>query len=217
MVKIVHCSDTHLREFEAEPGDILVHSGDALSYGTFEELLKFRAQLVKIKDKYKHIVFVAGNHDWIFDENFYLAEQTLKESIPNIHVLHNQAIVLEGLKFWGSSDQPEFCSWAFNKSKEELKKSYANIPDDTQVLITHCPARGYLDYVINRFHPEGYYCGSSELLHELPRLKKLKAHLFGHIHYSYGVRCFDGIIRSNAAICNERYDSVNKPNIIEID
>lgn len=205
-LSIIHISDTHLRDFKVSSADILVHSGDALNYGNLEELVKFKNQLKDIKDNFKHIIFTPGNHDWIFEENFDLACTMLKEDIPNIHVLHNSSVEIDGVKFYGSSDQPEFCSWAFNKPFHELLHSYANIPDNVNVLITHCPPKGIRDFLYN-----GSTVGSSELNIHLPRLKQLKAHLFGHIHYAYGVSLIDGVQYSNAALCNEQYCSVNEP------
>lgn len=211
MVKIVHLSDTHLRPFNPEPGDILVHSGDALNYGNLEELTKFRSQLEAVHKNYKHILFIAGNHDRIFEEAPSLAEEFLLEKIPNLHILNNKSIELEGLKFYGESSQPFFCNWAFNvEDTHKLYDIYAQIPDDVNVLITHCPPKGILDSVY------GESVGSIELKAHLPRLKQLKAHLWGHIHYSYGLEQVNGIYYSNAAACNEEYIAVNKENVIEL-
>lgn len=216
MVKLVHISDTHLRDLNVEDGDILIHSGDALNAGSFEELIKFKEQLMAIKDKYKHIIFVPGNHDFIFEDSFFTACVFLQQDIDNLIILNNTSVEIEGIKFYGTPDQPFFYDWAFNKLPDELKKSYANIPEDTQVLITHCPPKGILDYVCNQFNPNGSNVGSMELLQELPRLKQLKMHMFGHIHYSYGVKLLDGVQYSNGAICDERYVAVNRANIIEL-
>jgi Icc-related predicted phosphoesterase len=211
MLKLVHISDTHLREFNIEPGDILVHSGDALNYGDMQDLIQFRIQLEKIEENYNLIIFVPGNHDRIFENNFDLAVNFLKETIPNIEVLHNRALEYKGLKFYGTADQPKFCDWAFNKSSKDLDISYAKIPDDVEVLITHCPAKGIRDMVY------GKSVGSFELATCLPNLKKLQAHLFGHIHYSAGLDKVNDIWYSNGSMVDERYVLVNKENIIELE
>lgn len=215
-IKICHISDTHLRDFNPEPADILVHSGDALNSGSKTDLIEFRQQLVRIKDNYSDIVFVAGNHDWEFQHRPEESKAFLKELIPNIHVLQNESIELFGLKFYCSSDQPIFYDWAFNKSSHELLHSYSNIPEDIDVLVTHCPPKGTLDYVINKWNPKGQNVGSQELAIHIPRLKQLKAHLYGHIHYGYGMKEQNGVVYSNASICDEQYRAVNKGNIIEL-
>jgi Icc-related predicted phosphoesterase len=210
MIKLIHLSDTHLRHFNPEVGDILVHSGDALNYGTFEELVEFRDQLAPAAFAYKHVILIPGNHDRIFEESPELAESFLKETIPNLHVLNNKSIELLGLKFYGNSDTPAFCNWAFNKYPEELMQSYSNIPDDVDVLITHGPPKGILDKLRTK------ELGSSELRFHIQRLTKLKAHLFGHIHYSHGIKQINGVWYSNGAICDESYSAANSPNIIEL-
>lgn len=207
---LVHVSDTHLRPFNPEPGDILVHSGDALNYGHMADLIRFREQLVPLVNNYKHIVFVPGNHDWIFQNDPNLAVDFLKESIPNLTVLHNQSAEILGLKFYGTADQPEFCNWAFNRNSYDLLESYGRIPDDVEILITHCPAKGMRDVVF------GESVGSQELQINMPRLKKLKAHLFGHIHFSRGMDYINDIYYSNGAMVDERYMGGYKENVIEL-
>ena len=208
MVKIVHISDTHLKEFNPEPGDILIHSGDALNYGN--ELVAFREQLIPIHQNYKHIIFVPGNHDRLFESDFLYCRGFLKELIPNIHILHNEGIELEGFKIYGTADQPQFYNWAFNRDPHELYTSYANIPDDTEILITHCPAKGMRDMVY------GKSVGSPELAYNIPRFKNLKLHAFGHIHSSQGLTNIDGICYSNGSMVDERYQPGYKENIVEL-
>jgi len=214
-MKIIHLSDTHLKGFDPEPGDILIHSGDALNAGSFMELVSFRQELEKVKNRYKHIIYVPGNHDFIFEDDPKLAIGFIKETIPNLHVLINEELVIDGIKFYGTPDQPVFFHWAFNKEPEDLIKSYNNIPKDVNVLITHCPPHGILDYVVNRYHPGGVNVGSTELLNALPELKALKLCCFGHIHYSYGTKLIDGIMYSNGALVDERYIRVNKEIVLE--
>lgn len=215
MLTICHISDTHLRPFPELPeADILIHSGDALNGGSISELDKFRKQIEAIQSKYKHILFTPGNHDRIFEQNYKVAEEFLYETIPNILILHNQEWKHPALpyKFYGTADQPEFCNWAFNKDPEELINSYSKIPDDTDILITHCPPHGTLDYTMR-----GEHVGSKELQFELLRLKNLKLHMFGHIHYSYGQIQLNGVKYSNGAICGENYQPINEPRILELD
>lgn len=215
-LKIVHLSDTHNKHkdiLNIDDGDIIIHSGDATGMGYLSEVTSFLTWFGSLP--HKHKIFVAGNHDWLFDEDPVLANQL---SIDNgIIWLQNEAITIDGIKFYGTADQPVFFDWAFNKNSHELLHSYVNIPDDTDVLITHCPPKGMLDYTINRYNPQGVHVGSEELNIHLLRLKNLKAHLFGHIHYSSGQKLHDGIIYSNGAICDESYRVTYNGNIIEID
>lgn len=88
-------------------------------------------------------------------------------------------------------------------------KNYARIPGDTDVLITHTPPFGILD-----FDDEINY-GSEEVLERVSAIRP-KLHLFGHIHRNHGITTVKGTIFSNGAIMNSDYSNLNEPNIIEI-
>jgi hypothetical protein len=117
------------------------------------------------------------------------------------------------IKIWGSPWQPEFYNWAFNLPRgEALKEKWDMIPVDTDILITHGPPFGKLDYVdyskIN--------VGCEELLKRVEEIKP-KIHVCGHIHGGYGY-VFDGNTHFiNASILNDRYEFRNKPIIVDWD
>jgi Icc-related predicted phosphoesterase len=46
---------------------------------------------------------------------------------------------------------------------------------------------------------------------------KPKLHVAGHIHLSHGIQLFNGITFVNAAICDEKYMTTNKPIVIELE
>lgn len=92
---------------------------------------------------------------------------------------------------------------------ERQSRNYANIPDDTDVLITHSPAYGILDF------DDGINYGSEEILMKLSDLQ-LKAHLFGHIHAQHGVMTQNGVTFSNGAIMNADYTVITGYNLIEV-
>lgn len=214
-LKIIHISDTHNKHnqlLHLESGDVIVHSGDATGTGYLYEVSDFLKWFGSLNYKYK--IFVAGNHDFLFEEDPILAKQLCDDN--GVIWLQDEAIVIDGYKFYGTADQPEFFNWAFNKNHDQLVRSYSVIPEDTQVLITHCPPKNILDYTISHYNPNGVNVGCQELAFELYKLKNLKAHLFGHIHYSNGQKLLDGVVYSNAAICDERYSPSQKENIIEL-
>ena len=92
---------------------------------------------------------------------------------------------------------------------DRQSRHYARIPEDTDILITHSPAYGILDF------DDGINYGSEEILSKLPELN-LKVHLFGHIHRQHGITKQNGIIFSNGAIMNDDYSKLITPNIIEL-
>ena len=86
-------------------------------------------------------------------------------------------------------------------------RNYAHIPEDTDILITHSPAYGILDF------DDGINYGSEEILERLPSLQNLKAHMFGHIHAQHRIIEKNGVIYSNGAIMNTDYSFLNTPNL----
>lgn len=212
-LKIVHISDSHLQKLPELPeADLLIHTGDALNYGSFDDLIEFRKQLLDIHHQYDKILFLPGNHDWVFQRTFDHAKDFLLEDIDNIEVMHEKFITYKGYKIYGTSFQPFFCDWAFNiRNPELLAQIYERIPEDTEILLTHCPPKNILDNCIWE------RVGSPELAHKLQSLPNLKLHCFGHIHAGQGMLLKGSTVFSNGAICDENYDPTNPPNIIQLE
>jgi len=209
-MKLVCVSDTHnkLNKVNLPPGDVLVISGDILGNGTIIELSQFNHHVGLIKDKYKHIVLIAGNHDFIFEENLALAKAT----ITNVsHYLQDELVEIDGIKFYGAPWQPRFYDWAFNVDRgAKIKEKWDLIPNGVDVLITHGPPAGICDFTS---HSERMGC--SDLLDAVLRVKP-KVHIFGHNHYGYGEKEFNGVYFINASSCNEKYQPINPPIIFEV-
>ena len=88
-------------------------------------------------------------------------------------------------------------------------RNYAKIPDNTDVLITHTPAFGILDFDDNINY-------GSEELREKKSALKLKAHLFGHIHAQHGLEIIGDTLFPNGATLHADYTSALHPNMITI-
>lgn len=58
---------------------------------------------------YRHEVFIAGNHDFLFERDATEAEALVP---VGVHYLRDSGIAIEGLKIWGSPWQPWFGDWA---------------------------------------------------------------------------------------------------------
>ena len=207
-LKIVAISDTHTKRVSIPDGDVLVHAGDATFRGTPVEVASFAERYGSLPHKYK--IFVAGNHDWLFQNDPHLAQKIMLDN--GIMYLQDERAVIEGVRFYGSPWQPEFCNWAFNAPRgPALAHIWSRIPDDTEVLITHGPPHGLLDVV-----PEGARVGCTDLMSRINCLRELKLHVFGHIHYSHGSCKFNEVTFANVAICDEQYRPYNRPFVHEI-
>ena len=221
-MKIVCISDTHcqLHKISIPDGDVLVHAGDLTYSGTIQEISKELIELSKHKDRFKHIVLVAGNHDWLFQRNPSLAEQICKDN--GITYLQDSGVEIEGIKFYGSPWQPAFRNWAFNldRADGELKAKWDLIPSDTQVLITHSPPMNILDGV-ERFNGkkcefEIEHVGCFDLYNRIQELKDLRISVFGHIHCARGDIEVGNVQFVNASICGEDYRPTGTPYIFTI-
>lgn len=209
-------------------GDILIHAGDCTNRGAQHEVTEFIHWFQNLKG-YDHKIFIAGNHDFAFEEMYQpyhkedydwlrhlLTPENLSQS--DVTYLFDEELVIEDprfsrpIKIYGSPWQPEFYNWAFNlpRNGEELEKKWNAIPDDTDILITHGPAFGYLDIT-----PGNQRVGCEILNVRIEKIKPL-IHVFGHIHHSYGIVDRNGVNFINASICNERYQPIRKPIVVNL-
>ncbi len=209
-MKLVLISDTHLTKPTLPEGDLLIHAGDLTFDGSITQTTKGLNWLGTQGKNYKYgVIFVPGNHDWLFQNDFALAKKLGEEN--KITLLLDSSIVLENKRFYGSPWQPEFCNWAFNVPRfEEIRKKWDMIPLDTNVLITHGPPKGF-----NDFTSRGENVGCEELLQKVLTIKP-ELHIFGHIHSGYGESFFNGTHFVNASICNEKYQPLNKPVVVDL-
>jgi Icc-related predicted phosphoesterase len=213
-MNFVCISDTHCQvdQVALPEGDVLLHSGDLTYRGDVVEIHKELVALKKKAANFKHIVIIAGNHDWLGERNPALMK-TLCEA-QGITYLHDSFVVIDGIKIYGSPYQPEFCDWAFNLPRgEPLKEKWALIPDDTDVLITHGPPHQILDEVP---FPRGFRAGCEDLRARVDQLPNLQLHVFGHLHMNHGSIKVGNTTFINASTCTERYKPINKPICIGI-
>ena len=218
--RITFISDTHTKHDKVSGfltgGDILVHAGDLTGRGYITEIENFMKWYDNINN-YDTKVFIAGNHDFGFqDDNQKL--RGLLTGYKTIDYLEDELMMVGEeyetmIKIWGTPWQPEFHNWAFNLPRgEKLKEKWDMIPLNTDILITHGPPMGKLDYV--RY--DNVNVGCEELMKRVEEIKP-KIHVFGHIHEGYGY-VFDGNTHYiNAAVLNGRYEFRNKPITVDWD
>lgn len=222
-MRLVLGSDRHLQPAYVPEGDVYVEAGDMTFRGNVEETNKAIKYYVELKKRFKEVVLIAGNHDWLFEKNPTLARLLMKEA--GLTYLEDSGIEIDGVSFYGSPWQPEFNSWAFNLSRFDgsLAETWDKIPEGIDVLITHGPPQNILDetagyhevtYARERYTPPEHV-GCYDLAQRV-KIVKPKVHVFGHIHHSYGSLVKDGTIFLNASVCNEKYKPVNPPFIVDI-
>ncbi len=61
----------------------------------------------------------------------------------NFCYLEDSSVQVMGLNIYGSPWQPMFCDWAYNLDRgEPCAKTWAQIPSETDILVTHGPPIG---------------------------------------------------------------------------
>jgi Icc-related predicted phosphoesterase len=214
ITKITFISDTHNKHNHLTSnaynnilgsGDVLVHAGDISSMGKSHEITNF-LNWFGMTD-FKHKIFIAGNHDFGFEFHTDIAEEFKEKGII---YLFDSEVVIDGVKFYGSPWQPEFHNWAFNLPRgEKLAEKWSKIPTNTDILITHGPVYGILDYA-----PIGGHVGCEELYKKVFEVKP-KIHVCGHIHDSYGQKSIDGVEFLNASVLDDTYQHAHKPIVVD--
>lgn len=223
---ITAISDLHGYYPELEGGDLLIVAGDYTGNGSYNEYLYYCEWLRQ--QKYKCKIWIAGNHDnyllklgspykIISQEVIYLCDSGTEFEYERCIEGH---WCTQTLKIWGSPWTKRFkgmnpkCMAFTVDTEEELAEKWKLIPDDIDILVTHTPPHGIMDYCksINKME----HVGSEELAKVVKRIKP-KICIFGHIHERYGEDAdqwkLEGPITKyiNCSYVNELYEPVNKP------
>lgn len=86
----------------------------------------------------------------------------------------------------------------------------ARIPQQTDILVSHCPPFGILDKSAS-----GANMGNKYLRQGVESIAP-GYHLFGHIHEAYGVYKTSRTTFVNVAVVDENYEPVNHPVVMTI-
>lgn len=226
-MKIICISDTHeqheyLNEYLYDTifnkdvnmiicaGDTANNRSPALNHNPQLNFIEWYAEL-----PFKHKIYVPGNHN--------TSERNIEEKIYKdkgiIRLIH-ESITIDNINFFGSPYTPSFGEgWAYNVNRSKLDRYWEDIPNDTDILITHGPPKGILD-LVGRDHSFTEQVGCKALLNHVFRVKP-QYHIFGHIHdesniFNNGYRDINGTRFINASIVNLSNKPINLPIIIEI-
>lgn len=223
---IWHFSDTHTEHklLEIPRGiDIAIFSGDCSNprdpIRNEREVTDFLKWFSKLRIEHK--IFVAGNHDVSIERGLVSRGDFVKYGII---YLENDYVVIDGIKIFGSPYQPTFGKgWAFNKARHSLDEVWAQIDQDTDIVVTHTPPKTILD--VSYYQNEIDHCGCNALKrHILTRIKP-KLHLFGHIHnceevINAGVlklSAYDTIFSNGSVVTDGKFGKLSSNgNILEI-
>lgn len=212
MPRFVIISDTHNAhdQLEVPDGDFLIHCGDMTNIGDTVSLKLFFDWFSDQPHKYKLCIY--GNHDNLRKRHMMLG--TAEFDRPGVQILFDEYLEIDGIKIYGTP-------WVWDAPPN----AWNDIPDETQLLITHPPPHGILDQVPSgEFSFEGELLesmGSIKLLNRMRDLSHLRLHCFGHCH-EQGGRIFRdyegrGLTLVNAACMNNEMEIINKPVVLDLD
>jgi Icc-related predicted phosphoesterase len=237
---IIDCiSDLHGHYPKLEGGDLLIVAGDLTAHDELVEHYQFGDWLKK--QNYKKKIVIAGNHDnrlqklgIIPSDDFHHCSSYLYDSgtefvyYPPLDPCNENDEIKTyerpKLKIWGSPWTLKFdgmnphCMAFTCDTEEELAEKWTMIPDDIDILVTHGPPYGIYDAVEDYMTGKEENVGSKSLTNWIAekwskeKFKKLKIHVFGHIHEHGGKLGGLHMIQFiNASHVNEYYEPVNKP------
>src|SRR5271165_6470160 len=148
-MKICAISDQHGLFPEIPECDLLLIAGDLCP--TMNHAIWFQESWIESTYKTwlkslpaKDIVFIFGNHDFVGQKSEAKVRKMF-ENDKHIHYLQDTSVTIGGLRIWGSPWTLFFFDWAFNLYEDQLREKWEEIPEDTDVILTHSPPLGYGD------------------------------------------------------------------------
>ncbi|EPE32787.1 Metallo-dependent phosphatase [Glarea lozoyensis ATCC 20868] len=205
--RFVCISDTHNAApggpFKLPKGDVLIHAGDMTNQGSFKELQRAVNWIEEADFECKLII--AGNHDITLDSDFYSQYgqyfhnqdlqdpekcQELFTNSSSITWLRHEAAVVRltspdgprtTFRIFGSPLSPTNGMWAFGYGLEEAHNIWDRIPLDSDIVLTHTPAKYHRDETSTR-----RAAGCEALRTALWRIRPRLA-ICGHVHEGRGV------------------------------
>ena len=205
-MRIVCISDTHElhREISIPNGDLLIHGGDiAFSQN--------RRQLSVLRDfndwlgelPHRHKIVIPGNHDSV------LFDSKNRSLLKNATLLVNTAITIDGIQIWGSPVTPLPGEPFGMPDAADRRNLWTRIPQDTDILVTHCPPYGILDQESG----DDAHQGCEELRDTVLRVRP-RLHIFGHVHGSYGTLRMPDTLSVNASMLDELGGVERRPVVV---
>ncbi|KAI1814961.1 Metallo-dependent phosphatase-like protein [Poronia punctata] len=204
--RFVCIADTHNCTVKLPKGDVLIHCGDLTNQGGYKELSKQVKWLEEADFELK--IVIAGNHDLTLDSEFQEAWGQYRHDGSPYGAEDCQALLADAktltymvhesrsFKLTSSTGPKTMFSvfaspyspawggaWAFQYPRDDdlfAETLWEEIPLDTDVVITHGPARTHLD-LARASEASGCEILRQQLWRVRPRLA-----LCGHIHEARG-------------------------------
>ena len=121
-------------------------------------------------------------------------------------LLDDSELIYKGYRFYGSPWIPDLPTWAFYADHDKLVERFNRIPENVDVLLTHCPPKVMEFGMVMSSSWNRYMDYGCDELREAVFNKKPKLHIFGHVHTGRHSRLeIDGTTYANVSIKDEDY------------
>jgi Icc-related predicted phosphoesterase len=202
-VKITIISDTHGEHDKLGrlSGDVLIHCGDMFNMFSPNDDDLERMDEWLGKQAFDLILCIGGNHDFPLAAHASGGTSRFRNAV----YLEASSHLHEGIHFFGAPWVPELAGQAFFQKPRELRRKWAEIPQDVDVLITHSPPAGVLDISSSKLQ-----LGCAHLATRLRDISP-RLHCFGHVHASSGTLESGNTTFVNAAMVNSQYQLTHQP------
>lgn len=226
-MKICAFSDTHGQyDFDIKPCDIVLIGGDIVPLDiqkndtACEEWLKTFFIPWCTSLPCEKVVFVAGNHDFIFMEHPERVRDLLKGQ-DKVTYLECETYEYQGKVIYGTPMCKKFYNWAFMPPQEEQKEKYQRHLEaigKIDIILSHDCPYGIADVLLQKdcLWADGTHIGNKALRWFVDEAKPLWC-IQGHLHSTS-----HKVIKHNttSVVCvsllNEDYKMVYEPLYIEI-
>lgn len=197
-------SDIHEQwaSLDIPKGDVLIVAGDVCerSDGSFAAADHWFAS---ISSRFRRAIYVPGNHD----AGILLQPRKYKAIAPNLlaAMLIDETIKVEGIRLHGMP-------W----ESPGRRGSEALIPNALDVLVTHEPPYGILDWSPKS---KDVRLGNTALRKHVKAVKP-RVHIFGHCHMAHGHEQAGATTFFNVAICgapHQYYRAYHPVTVIDIE
>lgn len=233
-MRIVGMSDIHgllIRPDMMPPGDVLCICGDIVPLDVQSDTVESIAWLCTkffpwIEAlPYEKVMLCWGNHDFIGQTlytdkngNHRKPKRVLKKLMApaKLVLLDDSECIYNGKRFYGSPWCPDLSNWAFYGDHDKLVERFSKIPENVDVLVTHCAPR-VLEFGMTTQGWNAYRDFGCDELREAVYNRKPGLHIFGHIHTGRHSRLeIDGTTYANVSIKDENYQPTYNPQIFDI-
>jgi len=222
-MKIAVLSDLHGKFIPVEEAELMLICGDIFPLNIQTNINKGIEWLENdfmswIEDQpINHVIFIAGNHDFILEYSFVRSQMKFSNHVEYLH--HHSTIYTarnnNEYHIFGTPYCKQFGNWAFMRNNDELKTKYNEIPENLDILLTHdAPYLGGMGKILEIASKENV--GNPVLTNRIEEVRP-KYTFCGHIHSGdHELIDYGYTIGANVSILNESYNIAYPPLYLEI-